>query len=86
MLTVPQPPVHDDVDGCPSVTLQDDSANGWRHVLDTLYDVSCVLNRLPALHILTVLYRFLSALHFRKLNETLPIVSDVVRIATLPTG
>ncbi|KAL1733415.1 hypothetical protein EV714DRAFT_281791 [Schizophyllum commune] len=65
MLTVPQPPVHDDVDGCPSVTLQDDSANGWRHVLDTLYDVS-----------------FLSALHFRKLNETLPIVSDVVRIAT----
>uniref|UniRef100_D8PYU4 Expressed protein n=2 Tax=Schizophyllum commune (strain H4-8 / FGSC 9210) TaxID=578458 RepID=D8PYU4_SCHCM len=65
MLTVPQPPVHDDVDGCPSVTLQGDSVNGWRHVLDTLYDAS-----------------FLSALHLRKLGDTLPIVSDVVRIAT----
>ncbi|KAI4294552.1 hypothetical protein K525DRAFT_212399 [Schizophyllum commune Loenen D] len=40
MLSVPQPVAQDDLEGCPVVRLPGDSAEGWRYLLDALYDPS----------------------------------------------
>ncbi|KAI5896127.1 uncharacterized protein SCHCODRAFT_02614106 [Schizophyllum commune H4-8] len=40
MLSVPQPVAQDDLEGCPVVRLPGDSAEGWRSLLDALYDPS----------------------------------------------